>query len=555
MERERSVWRRGAVALVLVAFAALGAISSIVVPPFETPDEIWHYAFIQQVASGGGLPLSEPATRALWRQQGAQAPGYYLAAAALTAWIDQSDFPDIYERANPHAAIGVPYAQRSINYLLHYRNEGWPWRGSILALHVARFFSVALGVATLWASYRLLRLLVGEEVALLSVALFAFIPQFVFISGATSNDNAINALAALLLWRLVVLLKEAPPRSGAPDPAGLATPWRSPRSYLLIGLLLGLALLAKISGLWLLPLTFFALGIVAYRLRSWRTFGESALLVGGLALLLAGWWYWRNWRLYGDWLATNIWLSNILLRLEPAGWRVIAGELESLHHSFWGLFGWFNVAYPAWLYRAFQAVEFLVASGLLLTAVRTKERGVPAAGPRGARSGPDDRTHTLHWRRAGLALLFLWLIAITISWLGFMRIAAAAQGRYFHPAAPAIAMLMAVGLRAWRIPGTRFPVLAWGVVAGLFLVSAATSWWILRPVYTPSAAVAATEPVTIFEGDEGAFGLQAAEIRTKATTPGSVVEMELVWQIVEPPARDWSLFVHLVRPDGVIVAQ
>ena len=37
------------------------------------------------------------------------------------------------------------------NYLIHHSDEGWPWRGSILALHIARFFSILLGAVTLWA--------------------------------------------------------------------------------------------------------------------------------------------------------------------------------------------------------------------------------------------------------------------------------------------------------------------------------------------------------------------------------------------------------------------
>ena len=193
--------------LILVAFILLASISSVLVPPFETPDEIWHFAFIQQVASGGGLPISEPQTKALWRQQGVQTPGYYLAAALLTFWIDQSDFPALYERTNPHAAIGGGPDMPNRTYFLHYPQDGWPWRGTFLALHIARFFSVFLGAVTLWATYQTLCVLVHQRLALLGVTLLAFIPQFIFISGAASNDNAINATASLLLWRLVLLLK------------------------------------------------------------------------------------------------------------------------------------------------------------------------------------------------------------------------------------------------------------------------------------------------------------------------------------------------------------
>ncbi|MCB0229025.1 MAG: hypothetical protein KDH90_07830, partial [Anaerolineae bacterium] len=56
------------------------------------------------------------------------------------------------------------------------------------------------------------------------------------------------------------------------------------------------------------------------------------------------------------------------------------------------------------------------------------------------------------WRWAGGGLLMLWLAALLVSWLRFMRIAPAAQGRYFFPAAPALALLAVIAFGAW-IPG------------------------------------------------------------------------------------------------------
>ena len=38
-------------------FVLLAGLYSAVVPPFETPDEIWHFAFIQHVATKYALPV------------------------------------------------------------------------------------------------------------------------------------------------------------------------------------------------------------------------------------------------------------------------------------------------------------------------------------------------------------------------------------------------------------------------------------------------------------------------------------------------------------------
>ncbi len=184
--------------------------------------------------------------------------------------MDQHDFPALAAQINPHAALGEPSTLENISYLAHDQAREWPWRGSILALHVARFFSIFLGAVTVWACFQTLRLLLGDSRALLGTALVAFIPQFIFISGAVSNDNAMNATAALLLWRLVALVR-APP----------ASPWQQPRPWLLIGLLLGLALLSKLTGLALVPLVGLALLLVAWRARAWSVLWQGAILVGG----------------------------------------------------------------------------------------------------------------------------------------------------------------------------------------------------------------------------------------------------------------------------------
>ena len=272
-----------------------------------------------------------------------QAPGYYLAAAALTAWIDQSDFPTLYARANPHAAIGEPGAERNRNFFVHHRDEGWPWTQSMLALHIARFFSIFLGAITLWAAYQAVAPILGDRQALAGTAVFAFIPQFVFISAAASNDNAVNALAALVLWRLVLLVAPAG-TAGAAVSEGNVCAMR--RDFLVIGLLLGLALLAKLSALGLVALAGLAVLACAWRVRSVRPVLEAFLWIGLPVAAIAGWWYLRNWNLYGDPLAWNVWQANILLRVDTATWRTIAAELTSLERSFWGLFGWLNVAYP-----------------------------------------------------------------------------------------------------------------------------------------------------------------------------------------------------------------
>ena len=84
----------------------------------------------------------------------------------------------------------------------------------------------------------------------------------------------------------VLYCDAAPATPEAEDSDRLRTPWQAPRPYLLIGLLLGLALLSKLSALALLPLTGLALVLAAYRARDGRILLQGGLLVGGMALLV-----------------------------------------------------------------------------------------------------------------------------------------------------------------------------------------------------------------------------------------------------------------------------
>ena len=534
----------------LALYLLLAGLFSLVIPPFEAPDEIWHFAFVQHLATQRTLPVAEPNTRALWRQQGTQAPAYYAGAALLTALIDQSDFPELFARANPHRAIGQPDTAINRNYLVHHQKaERFPWRRSILALHVARLFSVFLGAVTVYAVYRTLHLILSPQNALLGAAFAAFLPQFVFISASVSNDNAVNAAAALVLWQLTEMLVEG----GRPQQSRL----------LKLGAALGLALLSKLSGLGLAGVSATAILWLAWRNRSLRPFFDAALWTAIPAILLAGWWYLRNWRLYGDLLAWEMWEANILLRVIPAGPSQILSELGGLERSFWGLFGWLNLPYPAWVYLALRVVAVFVALGLPFhLAWKTRVGAARLAS------------------RVPHAFFLLWLLVLTISWLRFMRIAPAAQGRYFFAALPVLALLWVLGWTGWeRRFGRRFGRnIGWCTTSALGLLTLATPFFLLQPAYRPppmsvpdseSNTAVSSKPHSLFLAGNSEIQLQYAtasydglqgqasgtELQLPTVFPGDKVQVDLAFMTNARLAADWSLFIHLVDGTGLTVAQ
>ena len=81
--------------------------------------------------------------------------------------------------------------------MAHSQREDFPWRGTTLAIHLARLVSLAFGALTVWATWGLAREVYPDSplIALGAAALVAFTPQFVFISSVTSNDSSAAALS------------------------------------------------------------------------------------------------------------------------------------------------------------------------------------------------------------------------------------------------------------------------------------------------------------------------------------------------------------------------
>ena len=350
---------RSPLAILLIAYLLLASLYSIVTPIFEASDEIWHYPTVKYLADHAlALPVQDPNVPSAWRQEGSQPPLYYMIGAALTFWIDTSDL-DRVRKINPHADIGVVVPDGNVNMIVHDPAvESFPWRGTVLAAHIVRFLSVALGAVTVAMTYLLTcELFPGKRwLAIAAAAFTAFNPMFLFISGSVNNDNLSNALASVLLVLIVRLLK----RTTAP----------TIRDFVFIGVIAGAGLLAKFNIGFLLPLIALSLAILAYRLRDWRPFVVGGAITGGLTLLIAAWWYVRNAQLYGDVTGLNMFIRIVGPRAIPANLPQLWSERHTFLMSYWGFFGGVNVPLPDAVYTVFNAIAALAAVGLGIGLVR-----------------------------------------------------------------------------------------------------------------------------------------------------------------------------------------
>lgn len=262
------VKRCASIRTILAVFILLGITYSIVTPIFEASDELWHYPLVQWLskkqcrtrimsAPGNSKPVSHRS----------------ITTSRAAARIDTSDLAEV-RRENPHVDNGVITTDGNRNLITHNpAREAFPWRGTVLAVHLVRFISVLLGAATVWLTYRIaLELFPDREwLALSAAAINAFTPMFIFISGAVNNDN----LTMTFAFAGATADGEEIADCGGSKARGIwvivAGQW------LPLGIVLGLGALTKTSALALLPIAALAISVAAWRKASWWSFLQAAL--------------------------------------------------------------------------------------------------------------------------------------------------------------------------------------------------------------------------------------------------------------------------------------
>ncbi len=537
--------RRRAVAAVLLALhLALGALYSIAVPPWEAHDEWAHYKFVEYVARHRALPPpGERLTNEYEFDEASQPPLYYILAALPVMLVDTDD--GLTPQVNPY--FNVDTGGGGINAAIHHPDqEGFPPRGTLLGLYLARGMSLLISLLGLVATYKLGRLLAPGRplVALTALAIAALSPQYLFISSVVSNDVLIAALGCTVAW----------------FGAQTALQGLRPKPALALAAATGLALVTKLSALALLPFvalaflvgTIRALRRGASRRATWTTIGGAA--AGGVAL--AGLWLWRNFRLTGMVLPRDPW---VLLRLSqrwiersdavaPFSWSVVPGALRYAFRTFWASFGWGNLdAYP-WVYWLFAGLCLIGLLGLILWWIG-----------RGARWE--------HKQLAGLLALLIGAVVFMAAYRDFDYGSTLIRGRYLLPALGAVAVLIATG---WEALLNRLARRGDSAVATLLIVlgpvlvllNVLLPWRVITPAYAPPPMIATGtqlgQAVDLLPGEQplnarflAASGDPAAELIAyelwpDVVRPGEALGVALVWRVLRPLEHNYTLAVHLL---------
>ncbi|UCC52288.1 MAG: hypothetical protein JSV68_24835 [Anaerolineaceae bacterium] len=565
--------------LIITSYLILGFIYALTTPAFEASDELWHFPMVRHLADGNPLPVQvfDPSQVGPWRQEASQPPLYYYLGAALTFWLDTSDMAQV-RIENPHVDNGLITQDGNINLVVHDPRAN-PWQGTLLAVRIVRIFSVLLGAATVFLTYRIASAVEPKrlEIALGAASVNAFLPMFLFISGAVNNDNLAIMLASLALYlmiRMAIGNKASVPEDRASVPHVFNSRQEAVR-WLLLGLVIGMALLTKEGTIGLLPLALGTAFVRAWQLDRPRSqnkeldFPESirwlaklvarALLTFILVLLpvilVAGWWYYRNLQLYGEWLGWNAFIAVLGQRGHPASLIQLWGERRGFLMAYWGLFGGVNVPMSSWIYTVLNSLLVLSVVGFVIYFVRLLKQWVSQTkGKWRSFSSLINNPMLLIASRFALIACLLLALAVILGLVRWATTTWSSQGRLVFTAISALSVLFMVGLVGW-LPHRAAKWIAFGVGMFMLTISAVAPLLWIRPAYqplsyTPPHPYVLNSSDISFDNQIRLVGVAVNSIDKGGSQvePGDTFWVHLEWELLEPMEENWSVFVHLIDP-------
>jgi 4-amino-4-deoxy-L-arabinose transferase-like glycosyltransferase len=500
-------WRP--IGLLLLARLLVGLTYSFLTPPWESYDETGHFQYIRYLAKHQTFTLQpgDPEAEVIWSKF--QPPLYYaVLAPALSGFDFGPTF--IYPERNPFFVNG----NAGLNYALHPPQPSSLEATQITALYIARALGVLITTVSVLAMLAAAHELWPSQPKLVWTAtlLYAFWPQLLFVGSMATNDLFVTSLATIQVYLAVLALKR-----------GLSR-WQ----LLGFGLILLAALLTKLNGLALLPLTLLALFLSpAYSARlKWGFiglgFGLAALGVVGLASLqfvteqifqLET--FWRFWR--------NLQAGAIPAPPGTAWWGYGL-------RTFVASYGWGNVETFSWVYWFWSAFAGLALIGLAKKALATKLQPVS---------------------------MWLALATLPLSIVGLSFALAVAQqdpfllvGRYWLPALSVVVLALVIG---WASLLSRWPQFqAWQAINVLVIaIGWLTPFAVIAPVYAYPKLLTSEETTKLQPLVRFGNVIELLNIQSPTPThPNELAITQLCWRALQPITEKFSLRLEILGPDG-----
>ncbi|MCS7261130.1 MAG: glycosyltransferase family 39 protein [Anaerolineae bacterium] len=552
--------RLGLVGL-LTIFTVVTVCYGVLKPLGEAPDEMAHMHLIRFISQKGHPPLAGDRQEAGYK---ADVPVlYHLLIATLLNWVDYEALPSLRQSSlNPRDLIiadGLtPWS------VIHTEDEMWPWRGVVLAMHLARLISTMLSLGTIWIIYRAALALLGSTNllcpepyrqwwALGASALVAFNPQFGFIASSVNDDNLLGLLMALAAWSFIKAWQA--PHRWCPWIAG--------------GICLGLSLTTKYSMALVLFTVPFWLILSSRRAGLSRRAALGRFVVCCIAVILVSAW-WFGFRIAhfnrigemglipgivaalaerADISARRVvlWLGAIHTNalLLPLSW---SEWLTQIVVSFWLPGAPSDSIVGLVLIATMILLLIVVVTGLLRRMLNRKTYALTV------------EEQALKWPFMVLALHIALLVPFPVlRYYLSGNINESAQGRHIlFPAAVPVGLLLAAGLTTWFSQKKRLSALL--IAAGVLLVIGLINFCgLIMPTFpeplpvrtNTSAAGQVANPTYLPLSD--AVELLGYEVHPLSAS--GALPVTLTWHSTSDSSKDFLNDVFLLGEDGNIYAR
>lgn len=350
-------------------------------PTFYAPDEQSHYNYIRYVAEHVSLPVQTSQTGAVtndWEYY--QPPLYYVALTPVYA-ASAALFDD-----------------------------------TTAVVWVLRLMSVLLWIATVWFAMRFLEVLEIRDkfLSLVVYCVVCLLPTHIFLSSAVNNDNLLLALSAIFLYFM-------------------ARPNFTNNSGVIIGLLLGLAILTKLTGVVLCIAYALMLIIEAIQRPGRRHIAlRHFITAAAVATLLVLPWVVRNVLIYHSITAEHV--ANVP-REWPSYLFALYHVLKGMLFTFWSASGIHN-----------NVKSLFPAVGGLLTILATVGFIVTFRSAGRMKEVISDERQRRFFVAMGIAFL---VNVVLVARFGFLY--AQGQGRFLYPLLLPEALFLGIGLRFYRL--------------------------------------------------------------------------------------------------------
>jgi 4-amino-4-deoxy-L-arabinose transferase-like glycosyltransferase len=562
-------------AILFTSFMTLCIVYNVTLPVFEAPDEGDHFHYANFLARERRLPdLVQDLKQS---HEIIQPPLYYILIAGVIEPFDRSNLGALSHLNPDWFDPNVNADHRSVaNQYAHSPAENFPYQGAALAIHVARLISSLLGALTVWLVYLiacdLLRVARREDAwrawPLLAAALVALNPKFIHISSIVSNDIAITFTGTLVCWCIVrfwVLgfgLIKRDERLGIRDSrvdnrqsrqrifVDTVVNRQSLISFLVLGALVGVATLCKVTGLGLLaPVAALIMLLVIRRRMRIRQALLAAAAAGIGLLLIAGPWLVYNQVHYGNPLAwAQVQAANTsLLRALPLTPLQLVQSMPEIVTSYWGLIG-VELRFPLWLNIVFSvgAGVAVIGCGVLVarwvTSIRRDGWSVALTGP-----------------AAPVIILLVWELALLGSYVLWLRAYIGTENsRLIFPGIALVACAVAAG---WLVVAPRRlrRAMMLGVCAVLTGLSTLTPFILITPAFATPVYMTPQEQAAL-PGQTGVtFGgkiyLQHAQINQSSAEPGQTASVSLYWGALHPLDQSYHVILAARDAQGQLIGR